>query len=73
MMLLDVLIVCKTRSVYRDRSCGVSPVPKSEGSPPHGLRPVHGDPGPGAPAVWFFGVETKATRLEPLQLLPQMT
>jgi hypothetical protein len=44
MMLLDVLIVCKTRSVYRDRSCGVSPVPKSEG--------------PRAPAVWFFGVET---------------
>jgi threonylcarbamoyladenosine tRNA methylthiotransferase MtaB len=28
-----------------------SPVPKCEGSPPHGRGPVRGDPGPGAPAV----------------------
>ncbi len=27
-----------------------SPVPKGEGSPPHGQGPVRGDPGPGAPA-----------------------
>src|SRR5271165_6634562 len=29
----------------------LSQVPKGEGPPPHGRRPVHGDPGPGAPAV----------------------
>src|SRR5271165_3025751 len=29
----------------------LSQVPKGERPPPHGRRPVHGDPGPGAPAV----------------------
>ena len=28
----------------------VSQVPKGEESPPHGRRPVRGDPGPGAPS-----------------------
>ena len=31
-----------------------SPVPRCEGSPPHGRRPVRGDPGPGAPAGLRF-------------------
>src|ERR1017187_952185 len=37
----------------RDLNTGgsISPVPKSEGSPPHGRRPVRGDPGPGAPST----------------------
>jgi 23S rRNA pseudouridine1911/1915/1917 synthase len=30
---------------------GFSPVPNCDGSPPHGLRPFHGDPGPGAPST----------------------
>src|ERR1039457_6788445 len=37
-------------------------VPKCEGSPPHGRRPVRGDPGPGAPNLLMM-IEMWATRL----------
>ncbi len=39
----------------------VTQVPKSEGSPPHGRRPVRGDPEPGAPGITRMSIHKTPT------------
>jgi hypothetical protein len=48
----------------------VSRVPKGEGSPPHGRRPIRGDPGPGAPGRARAGLRLGRGRLDLREMMP---